>query len=123
MKGKLYLRSFYEGIMENVININIARGNMNGIGNKLISLAPSPYLFKWYMDNKNSDNWFETYRKVYMNQLKGNTSSLNSLSNIRNLLDEGNDVCIYCFCRNVSKCHRGIVGDLFVAKGYEVIYK
>ena len=121
MKGVLYLRSYYDGIMDDVYNINIARGNMKGIQDKRISLAPSKELFDWYQNNKHKPNWFKDYNKVYLNQLKDNPAAINELNNIKHLLDEGKDVCIYCFCRNVKKCHRGIIGRLFLKKGYKVI--
>ena len=121
MKGKMYLRSYYDGILENVCNINIARGNMNGIDNKKISLAPSKELFVWYKNNKNKNNWFDDYKKVYMNQLKNNKLALNDLSEIKKILESGKDVCLYCFCRNVENCHRSIIGNLFKNKGFEVI--
>ena len=121
MKGKLYLRSYYDGIMEGVYNINIARGNMSGIEDKRISLAPSKELFNWFKLNKNKDNWFSDYKKVYLNQLSKNNIALNELSGIKYLLDEGKDVCIYCFCKNKNICHRGIIGDMFKKRGYEVV--
>ena len=123
MKGKLYLRSYYEGKMENVININIARGDMSGFKNKMINLAPSKELFDWYLKNKNTYNWFKHYRRIYLNQLKVNELALDDLSFIRDKLDEGYDVCIYCFCKSFIKCHRNIIGDLFVKKGYSVDFK
>ena len=121
MKGKLYVRSYYDGIMDGVYNINIARGNMNGIEDKRISLAPSKELFNWFKENKNKDNWFDDYRKVYLNQLKNNSEALKDLSEIKLLLEEGKNVCIYCFCRKVELCHRSIIANMFIKKDFEVI--
>ena len=44
-----------------------------------------------------------------------------ALKTIKRMLEEGKDVAVYCFCEDVSKCHRSIIGDLFEKKGFEVI--
>ena len=123
--GKLYLKNFKSKRLENGININIARGNISNVDLKLIELAPSKELFNWYINLKKSNSlyegWFKDYRKVYLNQMKNNNKSLNALKTIKRMLEEGNDVAVYCFCEDVSKCHRSIIGDLFEKKGFEVI--
>lgn len=125
VNGKLYLKNFKSKRLENGININIARSNINNVDTKLIELAPSKELFSWYINLKNNNNlyegWFEDYRKVYLNQLKNNNKALKSLKIIKMMLEEGKDVAVYCFCQDVNKCHRSIIGDLFEKKGFEVI--
>lgn len=121
-RGTLYLKSIYTGIMKggDVVNINVARGYMKDIDYRLIHLAPNKELFSWYQANKNQQDWFSIYCKRYMNQFKTDPEAIDSLNEIKHLLDQGHNVCIYCFCRDVNKCHRGILGHLFSKKGYTV---
>ena len=125
MKGKLYLSNCYNmnHVPDGTYLINIARKDMEDIWDKRIELAPSKELFTWYINNKNKVDWFDDYKKIYLNQLKVNKKALNTLSEIREMLDSGKNVCLMCFCKDVTKCHRSLVGNLFVKKGYEVIYK
>lgn len=121
-RGTLYLKSYHTGVLKggDVININVARGYMKGINYRLIHLAPSQELFSWYRNNMNRKDWFDIYCKRYMNQFKTDPEAIRQINEIKHLLDEGRDVCIYCFCKNVNKCHRGILGHLFSRKGYTV---
>ena len=128
MKGKVILASYYdvESYKNCDIVVNIARGNMEFNGKpipKRIALAPSQNLFKWYQANKKNEGWFDKYRKVYLNELKNNKIALDMLTNMRKVLDSGKDICLLCFCKSYTNCHRGILGDLFKAKGYEVEYR
>ena len=123
-KGNLILRSSKDMRVSNAYNINIARGNIINTDYRLLELAPSKELFNWYINLKNTNNlyegWFEDYRKVYLNQLKNNKKALNQLKHIKDKLDNGINVAIYCFCKDVNKCHRNIIGNLFEKKGYKV---
>lgn len=128
IKGKLYLASKYTYELiapDNSVIINIARKPMKDsrISEHIIELAPSKELFSWYMANKGIDNWFKEYKKVYKQEIQNNEIALEKMRYIKRILDSGKDVVLLCYCRDVSKCHRSIIGEAYEYVGVEVIYK
>ena len=62
----------------------------------------------------------ENPNKKMLDDTECGKKAIRQINEIKHLLDEGRNVCIYCFCKNVNKCHRGILGHLFSKKGYTV---
>ena len=127
-KGKLYLASKYTYeliVPDDSVIINIARKPMRDsrVSEQIIELAPSKELFSWYMDNKESEDWFIEYKRRYKKEVQGNERALARMRDIKKLLDSGKDVVLLCYCRDVYKCHRSIVGEAYEYVGIEVIYK
>lgn len=120
MKGKLYLASSYDEKL-NMFRINIARKDMYGVHKRFLDLAPSKRLFNWAQSNKKNRNWFKYYKEVYLEEIKENEIAQEKIKFIEDMLDRGEDVCLLCFCRTWHHCHRGILGELFEEKGYQVI--
>lgn len=121
MRGTLYLRSVrnFSNVPEGTVVINIARKDIRGL-EKFIELAPSKDLFYWYLNNRKSDNWFDTYKVRYYVEINSNARAIATLNYIESKLNEGINVCLVCFCEDVSKCHRGIVGRWYELKGFNV---
>lgn len=118
MRGTLYLRSVrnFSNVPEGTVVINIARKDINGL-EKFIELAPSKDLFYWYLNNKESNDWFKEYKIRYTEEIKRGTKSIAMLNYIESKLNEGISICLVCFCEDVNKCHRGIVGKWYELKG------
>lgn len=122
MSGKLYLRNIRNcsNVPEGTMVINIARGNMP-IKNRMLDLAPSSKLLNWYLNNRKFENWFDIYKPRYYKEIKNNPNAIKSLLEIELMLKNGQNVCLVCFCESHTKCHRGIIGDWFKRKDYEVL--
>lgn len=128
-KGKLYLanRYVYELSIEdedNTVIINVARKPIFGINKHYLDLAPSKKLTDWYTKNKKKEGWFIEYKKRYKQQIQNDEKALAAMRQIKHdYLDKGIDVMLVCYCREVKKCHRKILGEAYEATGIEVIYK
>lgn len=121
MKGKLYLASSYDEKL-NMFRINIARKDMYGVNKRYLELAPSKKLFNWAQSNKNVRGWFDDYKKEYLKEIDENEIAQEKIQKIEDMLDKGENVCLLCFCRTWHHCHRGILGEIFEKKGYQVIW-
>lgn len=83
--------------------INIARKSVIGF-EQFIELAPSKELFYFYLNNRESGDWFPAYEKrfkVEMVQMKLILDELCEMSKVE-------DIVLFCFCRDYKKCHRYI---------------
>ena len=116
-KGKLYTSYFSKLKYGKGVKISVARYNPKWLNNKYIDnwfleLAPSKDLLKDYKDNRITKNDF---RKRYLSE-----QNLITINRLKTLLDNGQDVTIYCYEKPSDFCHRHIIGDLFRSIGYEV---
>ena len=83
-------------------------------------LAPSEDLFINTLNDKNSNNdWYKSYEKSFKEELNSSTF-MGHIYMICELLDEGYDVTIMCYCKEVSECHRKIVAEKIKKLGYSV---
>mgnify|MGYP001248594206 CR=1 FL=1 len=85
-------------------------------------LAPSAKLFNQYIMWRRQGLWpgkWKTYEEQFLAEIK---AMGNYLARIQQHLDEGKDVALACYCKQVQYCHRKLVGDYFKDKGYEVVY-
>lgn len=102
-------------------------------------LAPSPELYKKYItrwkyneftqeeENRLKDfgpgaTWWSLYYEQFIAQMHEDYMQVN-LARIIELLNQGVDILLVCFCGNLEHCHRKILGDYYASLGYEVRYK
>lgn len=74
-------------------------------------LAPSPSLFKQYLNHwkgKPSNEWWDKYYEIYSNDL-----DQDFIDKIKVGLDSGKNVTLMCFCGDESICHRSILKEQF----------
>jgi uncharacterized protein YeaO (DUF488 family) len=123
MTGTLYT-SYFAKLKKGIgVKISIARYNPKWLKNDdikgtLISLAPSRELLN---DYKYKGISWDEYTERYEKQIREfDRDVLAELSFLVNLLDEGQDVTIYCYEKPSDNCHRHILGDIFKEMGYEV---
>lgn len=102
-------------------------------------LAPSPELFAktmnvWkkfkfsdedlnYLKSIHSNDWFDLYRRDYLKQIETDYDMQRYIKRVCKRLDEGKNIIMCCYCKNIDKCHRKILGEYFRQLGYEVIIK
>ncbi len=127
MKGVLYLgriSNHKEYSENNVKCFSITLSDkFNSYMDKLDGLAPSRELWQWNEENKDRENFKDGYYKMYYGQVKSSDNAQKDIKYVCDLLDKGQDVALICFCGTYLRCHRGILGEWFEKKGYEVIYR
>lgn len=102
--------------------VNIARGNMRDIKEKIISFAPSERLFKLYQKKKLFSVWNETefqtwYRPLFLMEHALDWKQGTFKSDFMKVINHKEDITFVCFCPNELTCHRSIICGLvqFVA--------
>lgn len=117
-KGKVYL-NYYSNLKntEEGLLCRVSRGIPKGIkvDKEFEGLYPSALLLEFFKDGK--INW-TTYVEHYV-ELISREESIKEIAEIEDLLDRGISVNLLCYEERMP-CHRFILGQLFLAKGYEV---
>ena len=86
-------------------------------------LAPSLELFTETLRQKKiNENWFERFSQEFRKEMKS-PKYLASRAMIQELLNEGSDVTLMCYCKDFNKCHRSLVAEDFKNLGYKVLLK
>lgn len=67
--------------------------------------------------------WWELYRVKFNYELENRPDMKKALNRVEELLREGKDIFLFCFCKDTNKCHRLLVGKHIERKGYEVNYR
>lgn len=121
--GTLYT-SYFAKLKKGVgIKISIARYNPKWLKNDdikgtLVNLAPNRELLNDY--KYKGISWNE-YTKRYKKQIETFDRDIQGdLYTLKTLLNNGEDVTIYCYEKSSDNCHRHILGDIFKEMGYEV---
>jgi uncharacterized protein YeaO (DUF488 family) len=123
MTGTLYT-SYFAKLKKGIgVKISVARYNpkwLNGndIRGTLISLAPNRELLN---DYKYKDISWNEYTERYIRQIKEFDRDVQGdIYALKTLLNDGEDVTIYCYEKPSDNCHRHILGDIFKEMGYDV---
>lgn len=102
-------------------------------------LSPSMELFDDYVNRWSKDNftskekliiengitksWWDIYIKRFLYEMTHRKDMIACLHRINDLLDQGKNILLICFCPNPFRCHRGLIGYYFMKKGYTVYYR
>lgn len=103
-------------IPDTVVSVSIARFTPDWFtGNRLLSLAPSESLLRWY---KRTNDW-EGYKKFYYQDVLTQLNPrLFMEALIRNV--NGSDVVFLCYEKSPDHCHRSLVSDWLSSAGYNI---
>lgn len=118
-KGVLNL-SYYAmiGKIDNSILVRVSRTQprLSVELKQLEGLYPPRLLLEFYKDNK--IKWDE-YTTRYIDYISSNSKSQKDLEYVQTMLDNGQDVTLICYEKNMP-CHRFIIGEVFHQAGYKV---
>lgn len=84
----------------------------------LWGLAPSYEDFNNYKTGKITE---EKFRENYARQLIKNEDAVEDIKTIEHLLEQGEDVTVYCWEKPPKFCHRYEAGTKFRLKGFNVV--
>lgn len=121
-------------IVRNPMNVDCTKYGMIHVP----ELSPSPRLFKSYLRWKKgifteveqryltlqgpNRSWWDLYCSSFTDQIKHNEDMIINLNRIQELLDQGVNILLVCFCGDYVNCHRILLGNYFDNKGYTVYY-
>lgn len=123
MIGKIYLCSTHKiyKLPQDCIRLLITIKPLDKMKEKNIhwikSLAPSKNLF---FDMKLNKINFDEYEKIYTKEMEHMVYSLNK---IEELINNGKDIALICYCVDYRFCHRKILANYFKKKDIQIIIK
>lgn len=126
MRGTLYTSYFAKIKQGRGFKISVARFNpkwldKNDIDNWFRDLAPSIDLLNDYKNNRISwEEYTERYNEYLSEGYITNPMINKMFHTIENILNNGEDVTIYCYEKSSDNCHRHLIGNIFSGLGYEV---
>lgn len=122
-------------IVRNPMKINASNYGMIHVP----ELSPSPELYKKYITRWKYNSftneeqlkldrlglgatWWSLYYEEFIEQMDKEEMQIN-LNRIIELLEQGTDILLICFCGDLEHCHRKILGQYFASLGYRVNFK
>lgn len=131
---------------KNTLKLLIVRRPVNGIPNGFIhtpQLSPSNELFEkaqlWKANKFNDedikylkergvspeskDAWWILYKRDFSLEVNNRKDMIKALERLQILLKEGKKICLFCYCKDVNRCHRGIIGQHIKSLGFEVDFR
>lgn len=127
--GKLYT-SYFANKKSKGIKVAVTRHKPQWLDFKaegilnFSELAPSEELLNYYNNaKKDSDEdseyvWFH-FKRVFINERNNCYAMQNALDKIASILDAGKDVTLLCYENSDERCHRGLLANHFMQKGYD----
>lgn len=126
-----------------VVKLLIVRRPVSGVPNGFTHfpmLSPSPSLFddaqRWKGNNFNEneikkleklefditspDAWWALYKPVFKEELRKRGDVSQALRILESRVERGIEVYLFCYCKDLHRCHRVIVGEYLEEKGLEV---
>jgi len=124
MRGKVYtsyianIKHIPEGVKKILITRIIPQG-LNLISHNLVCFQELSPLKQTLKEYKNKKLTFEEFESKFRKQINNSDMALMTLEIIESYLDEGNDICIICYEKDMKVCHRSIEGRYYLSLGYE----
>lgn len=81
-------------------------------------LAPSQSLRSFTISNKDRDGFWELFHAKFNQELVSNEKQI-GLSLVEDLVQQGHEVNLVCYCEDSSKCHRSDVYKALINRGIE----
>lgn len=66
--------------------------------------------------------WWDLYKERFIKEANELNNFKRAYKRLREHLDSGRNIILICYCDDVLRCHRSIVGDMLVMEGYEVFF-
>lgn len=81
-------------------------------------LAPSESLLDFAKRNKEKANFYDIYHKAFKEELLSNEKQV-GLALIEDLVNQGFEINLLCYCKNPDECHRKDVYEALLSRGIE----
>lgn len=120
MSGRLFLGYYAneQGMIGEVVRISTDAPFCPKIKHRLKGLYPPLKVKNDFLGGRIS---WDDYITEYIKKLTSDPQSKIDLDFVKNMLDEGKDVTLLCYCVK-PPCHKFILGELFFKMGYPVYY-
>lgn len=69
------------------------------------------------------DAWWIFYEKEFNRELRSRKDMVEAINTLQERLKEGKSIYLFCYCKDVHSCHRGLVGAYLKSLGIEVDFR
>jgi len=80
-------------------------------------------LLKKYIDIESDDAWWVLYEPIFRKELEIRKDVRKGIEIIRKDIQDRRDVYLFCYCKDVDRCHRVLVGEYLEQMGFEVDFR
>lgn len=122
-----YLGNHHEFNLEEGLNLLIVRKPPKKIPKHFIhvpQLSPSLELFNqaqiWKKEYEKIEDWFPLYEERFIKEIQERDDMVRALRKLEKRIQEGCEIRLFCFCKNEQFCHRRLIGEELIKRGYEV---
>lgn len=56
------------------------------------------------------DSWWFLYEREFKKEMKERPDMVRAIQRLIEQLNQGKDIYVFCYCKNVCRCHRGLLG-------------
>ena len=67
------------------------------------------------------DKWWFLYEREFMKEMHERPDMVKALCRLEEVINN-EEMYLFCFCPNYTRCHRGLIGKFLEEKGYPVDY-
>lgn len=69
------------------------------------------------------NSWWYLYEDAFMLELQNRKDMIKAVKRLKERLLKGEDIYLFCYCKDVCSCHRGLIGKYIEKDGFEVDYR
>jgi Uncharacterized conserved protein len=67
--------------------------------------------------------WWDLYKERFIKEANESDKFKRAYKRLKEHLDSGRNIILICYCDDVTRCHRSIIGEMLVNDGYNVIFE
>lgn len=72
---------------------------------------------------ESNDAWWALYKPIFRKELKTRKDVNQGIDIIRRNFNQGKDIYLFCYCKDLDRCHRALVGKYLEKMGFEVDFR
>lgn len=91
--------------------------------NKIFIEKEKEYLELNNIDLNSSDAWWFLYKPRFKEELKRRNDVKKGINIIQQEIKHGKNVYLFCYCKDLERCHRILVGEYLEEMGMEVDFR
>lgn len=81
------------------------------------------YLRSIQKNENDSDAWWFLYANGFKKEMQSRPDMVRAIERLMEQLKQGKDIYVFCYCKDVCRCHRGLLGEGIEAKGFSVDFR
>lgn len=72
------------------------------------------------IDFEGENAWWTIYNDYFLKEIQNRPDMVKEIEKRKQMMDNGNDIYMFCYCKDVDHCHRKLIGEAIEKDGYKV---